>query len=147
MSGGLKNSLAKRRFFILAVVAFAGLAFPSPALACRTSNQMRTFLFTTLPPFLPPKAVTARVKIITGGSWQHPEITARVIQMLSGPKHVHTLRITPTEVSNCDIMPVAGATGIVVGKLVSDAKGELVVEPMRAPFEDPNKRLAKPAGT
>jgi hypothetical protein len=130
-SSGVGDNM--RGYFTVAMTVAAAIALSSPTLACRTSAQMRSYLFASLPS-VPPGAVAARVEVVASGDWRRPEMKARIISMLSGPRGASMVRIAPAHVTNCDILPAVGSTGILVGRLISVSNGELVVEPIAAPL-------------
>lgn len=113
-------------------IMLAAPVLAAPSLACRTSAQMRSFLFNS-DPGPSDGAVAAKVQIVqVPTSATNPSIRANVIQMLRGPYRAMTVTITPISASTCDMPPRVGQVGIVVGNVRGFAHGELSVDAARS---------------
>jgi hypothetical protein len=100
----------------------------APAQACRTSAQMRSILFESLPPMAEGE-VAARVEILSD-SWRadRPQVRARVLAMLRGTAPGEFVTLRPHSAGTCHVFPRRGSVGIVVGRPAGLAGGELVID-------------------
>ena len=118
---------------LMKVCALSSLVLvASPSGACRTSAQMRSYLFNS-DPGSSAGAFAAKVQIIQNLSTaDHPFFRARVLAALRGASRGRTIRIIPDAHSNCDVLPRPGEVGIVAGRIVGSSDGELSISPTAA---------------
>lgn len=113
-------------------VMLAAPMLAAPSLACRTSAQMRSFLFDS-DPGPSEGAVAAKVQIVQiPTSATDAGLRAKVIQMLRGPSTARTVSISPMSASTCDLPPRVGQVGIVVGNFRGFVDGEMSIDPARS---------------
>ncbi len=116
---------------LLLVAALVSIA--ARADACRTSQQMRAFLFGTMPP-ISNGDFAARVQIqsVIWDRAAHPQIRARVLTKIRGGFRGKRVVLLPSDASDCDVPPRPGETGIAIGRTLFVARGELAIDPERA---------------
>jgi hypothetical protein len=121
-----------RQFAIRGFVALTAVAaLPMPAWACPFSEAMKPMLFEELPA-VPADAVAARVQILARNPHE-PVVRARIVEMIRGDYAGASVRLEPSYHNSCDRFPLAGETGIVVGRVISSSPEALVIDPVWAP--------------
>ena len=126
-----------KRCRVLGCLAGMVLALsPVAAFACRVGSNLTPYLHPWLPaqPALSADMIAAEVEILSDpSSLGVGGIDARVITMLRGDYAGKRLRIEPEVVTSCDAIPTAGARGVVIGKVLREEDGVLVIDIVRAP--------------
>ena len=110
--------MTKHGFLALGATLGAVLSLASPAAACRTSDQLRPFLFQHRPAdaTAPIIAEVEVAEVRRGATPRQPwNITARVIRMVDGPRHLRRIRINTPRFTSCSILPRVGDRGFLAG--------------------------------